>query len=93
MRGLGIVGVGFLTLLAGCGADQEPLVIALSTAPPECYVSHDETKRQSKDPRWIPLPDKDVTRSEGARNHDANRSRYGELERLRAICDAGLRGA
>lgn len=91
MRGLGIVGVGLL--LTGCGAGQQPLVVGALVAPPECYVSHDETKRQRRDPRWIPLPDKDVTRSEGARNHDANRSRYGELERLRAICDAGLRGA
>lgn len=82
-------------LVTGCGSDK-PVVIALTEAPPECYVSHDanpETARQKKDPRWVPFPDDDVRRAKAARTISKNKSNYGELERLRAICDAGLRGA
>jgi hypothetical protein len=94
MRGiLGMIGVGLL--LAGC--EKQPFVVAtLAGVPAECYVSHDandETARQKNDPRWIPLPEADVTRSKAAWTVRKNKDSFLEMERLRAICDAGLRGA
>lgn len=83
-------------LLAGC--EKQPFVVAsLTGVPAECYVSHDtseETARQKKDPRWTPVPVKGGTkRSQAAWAIRTNRDAFGEMERLRAICDAGLRGA
>jgi hypothetical protein len=83
--------MALVLFLAGCGKDA-PVLIGLNVAPPECYLSHDEKERQKRDPRWQPLPDEDVTRSKAARNYRTNKDRFRELERLRDICDAGLRG-
>lgn len=92
LRGM-LVGVGLL--LAGC--EKQPFVVAtIAGVPAECYTSHDasaETARQKKDPRWVPLPKGDVARSKAAWTIRQNKDNYGEMERLRAICDAGLRGA
>ena len=81
-------------LLAGCG-ETTPTVVATLVAPSECYTARDTSKKgqKAKDPRWIPLPEKAISRSELARNYRANKNNFRELERLRDICDFGLRGA
>ena len=72
-------------LLAGCAADsQQPSVSLSGVLPAECV---------QRDPRWQPLPERDVTRSELARNYAANKAHYRALLRARAVCRAGATAA
>lgn len=71
--------------LAGCGGDGVPIVMtSLAGTPTECT---------SRDPRWTPLPDTDVTRSQAARNYQTNKEAFNAMRYRRAICRAGIKAA
>lgn len=71
--------------LAGCGGNGVPVVmtsLATTQAPGECT---------SSDPRWTPLPNSDVTRSQAARNYQTNKQAFNSMRSKRAVCRAGLK--
>lgn len=67
-------------LLAGCAADQPVPYLGIGM-PAECTAA---------DPSWVDLPDRDVTRSELARNYATNKERFRSVTRNRRICRAGI---
>lgn len=84
MKAVLIAAVAALAL-AGCDKDAVPIVTVVEaepvTLPPECTAA---------DARWAPLPDKDVTRSEAARNYDTNKRQYFRIVARRAVCRAAI---
>lgn len=78
--------------LAGCGPDL-PVVVGMQIAPAECFTEREAgANKTSRDPVWQQLPDRPTVKT-GARTIRSNKNGFAELKRLRAICEAGLRGA
>lgn len=74
--------------LAGCAQDPPPEPVVVSVRPEPPHVAPECT---SPDKRWLDLPDRDVTRAEGARNYAENRRRFGDLVDKRSVCRASIR--
>lgn len=75
-------------VLTGCKPEAPPPAVVtverpLPVLPIECS--------DARDSDWEPLPDRDVTRTEGARNYATNRARFRGIKSNRRICAATLR--
>lgn len=71
--------------LAGCGGNGVPVVwtkLASTEAPAECTTA---------DPKWMPLPNRDVKQSELSRNYQTNKEAFKSMRSSRAVCRAGLK--
>lgn len=73
--------------LAACAKDPPEVVLVATEAPPPAIAAECDDRR---DPKWQELPDRDVRRSEGARQHDANKDGLRTLKSYRRICREAL---
>ncbi len=73
--------------LAACAKDPPEVVLVTAETPPPAIAAECDDRR---DPKWQELPDRDVKRSEGARQHDLNKDRMRTLKSHRRICREAL---
>ena len=71
--------------VAGCTKDDVPVVTVVEAEPvalpAECTMP---------DPKWQPLPDGDVTRSQAVKQHDTNKGQYARVLARRSVCRAAI---
>lgn len=84
-----VAALGFIAaaVLAGCAKEPPEVVLVAAETPPPAIAAECDDRR---DPSWQELPDRDVRRSEGARQHDANKDRVRALKSARRICRGAL---
>ena len=74
-------------VLGACGGPPQAPITVVQPEAPVVYLPRECTVA---DPAWQDLPDRDVRRSEGARNLAANRSAYKQMQGRRGVCRAAI---
>lgn len=83
-----LLALSVATILAGCAPDAAPVVTMVEPAPVSL-----PSECTSGDPAWVNLPDKDVKRSEAAKNYDTNKRQYNRVLARRSVCRAAITAA